>query len=302
MDATTFAIRDEKQDHAIILIHGFSGESHHTFGMMPAFLAGNPELYSWDIHCFGYPTALRPDVTGVWAADPDLNTLAGFLITAVEQTRFDKYNQLALIGHSMGGLIIQRALLDGSFVSRVTHLVLFGTPSDGLKKAGLGKLFKRQVRDMDRDGAFIRLLRSDWTSRVGNNPRFGFRVIAGIRDEFVPRESSVDVFNAEYRSFIAGNHLEIVKPAVADADSMKLLVGLLTKPSEKVLESASAATTELDELWNQRQGMNETEREELVYRLEAAGREKDAIDLLEGMPTRSTNLNGVLAGRLKRAG
>jgi pimeloyl-ACP methyl ester carboxylesterase len=300
MDPTTFAIRDQKQDRAIVLIHGFSGESHSTFGMMPAFLAGNPELYSWDIHCFGYPTALRPDVTGVWAADPDLNTLAGFLITAVEQTRFDKYRQLALIGHSMGGLIIQRALLDGSFTPRVSHLALFGTPSNGLKKAGLGKLFKRQVRDMDRDGAFIRLLRSDWTSRVGENPPFSFRVVAGIRDDFVPPESSVYVFKAEHRSFVAGNHLEIVKPDVSDTDSMRLLLNLLTKPSEKAVESVSAATAELNELLSHHEKMNDKEREELAYRLEAAGRDKDAIELLESLPNRSTNLTGVLAGRLKR--
>ena len=118
MNPTTFAIRDEKQDRAIILIHGFSGESHSTFGMMPAFLAGNPALYEWDIHCFGYPTALRPDITGVWAADPDLTTLAGFLTTALQDLIFKRYRQFALIGHSMGGLIIQRALLDGSFCGR----------------------------------------------------------------------------------------------------------------------------------------------------------------------------------------
>src|SRR5437764_7079160 len=120
--------------------------------MMPAFLAGNPALYGWDIHCFGYPTALRPDITGVWSADPDLTTLAGFLITALQELSFQRYGQVALVGHSMGGLVIERALLDGSFLPRVSHIVLFGTPSNGLKKARLGRLFKRQTRDMDGDG------------------------------------------------------------------------------------------------------------------------------------------------------
>ena len=57
--------------------------------------------------------------------------------------------------------MIQRSLCDGSFRHRITHLILYGTPSNGLKKAGLGQLFKRQVRDMVRDGPFIKMLRSN---------------------------------------------------------------------------------------------------------------------------------------------
>jgi pimeloyl-ACP methyl ester carboxylesterase len=297
---TTFAIRDQKQDRAIILIHGFSGESHSTFGMMPAFLAGNPALYECDIHCFGYPTALRPDITGVWAADPDLTTLADFLTTALQELAFQRYRQFALIGHSMGGLVIQRALLDGSFTGKISHVVLFGTPSNGLKKAGLGKLFKRQARDMDRDGAFIKLLRMDWNSRIGDKPPFTFKAVAGIRDEFVPRESSVDVFLPEYRSFINGNHLEIVKPELPTSDCLELLLNLFTKPAGLEFQLHTESLKRVSDLWGNRKSLKEEELEKLVYALEATGREAEAIDLLEGISDRSTNLTGVLAGRLKR--
>ena len=267
---------------------------------MPAFLAGNPALYEWDIHCFGYPTALRPDVTGVWAADPDLTTLAGFLTTALQELTFKRYRQFALVGHSMGGLVIQRALLDGSFAGKISHVILFGTPSNGLKKAGLGKLFKRQARDMDRDGAFIKLLRLDWTSRLGDKPPFTFRAVAGIRDEFVPRESSVDVFLPEYRSFINGNHLEIVKPELPTSDSLELLLNLLTTAAGRDSQLLAESVKRVNDLWGNRKNLSEREVEELVYGLEAAGREAEAIELLEGVADRSTNLTGVLAGRLKR--
>jgi pimeloyl-ACP methyl ester carboxylesterase len=301
LNPTTFAVRDQNQDQAILLIHGFSGESHSTFGMMPAFLAGNPALYEWDIHCFGYPTALRPDITGVWAADPDLTTLAGFLCTALQQlTTFVRYQKLALIGHSMGGLVIQRALLDSIFLKRISHVILFGTPSDGLKKASLVKLFYRQARDMDRDGAFIKLLRLDWHSRMGDKPPFTFRAVAGIRDEFVPRESSVDVFLPQYRSFINGNHLEIVKPELPTSDSLELLLNLFTKPAGQEPQLHTESFKRVNDLWDSRENLNEKQTEELVYALEATGREADAVELLDGIPDRSTNLTGVLAGRLKR--
>ena len=294
MSTTTFAVRDQGKKGAILLVHGFGGESHTTFGMMPAFLAGSPALLEWDIHCFGYPTTLSPDLTGVWAADPDLTTLAGFLTTALEQLTFQRYEEMVLVGHSMGGLIIQRALLDGKFQSRIRQVVLFGTPSNGLNKAWWGKLFKRQARDMDRDGEFIARLRRDWKEQIGDHPSFAFKAVAGIRDEFVPRESSVDVFPREHQAFINGNHLEMVKPESALGDAMELLHTLLGPPRAAQAKPAKARPMP------KRMKLGEKETEELVYSLEASGREGEAIELLEGTLNLSTNLTGVLAGRLKR--
>src|SRR5678815_84040 len=101
-EPTTFSIGDEKQKQGIFLIHGFSGDAHETFGLLPAFLAGNPQLYQWDIHCFGYPTSLKPDFSGVWSADPDVATLAGFLVTKMGLPKFARYERIALVAHSMG--------------------------------------------------------------------------------------------------------------------------------------------------------------------------------------------------------
>src|ERR1017187_6273781 len=54
-DTIQFAVRDSgKNEQAVVLVHGFHGDPHLTFGMLPAFLAGTPECYGWDIHCFGY--------------------------------------------------------------------------------------------------------------------------------------------------------------------------------------------------------------------------------------------------------
>ena len=144
-DSVHFAVRRTENKQAILFVHGFHGDPQHTFGMLPAFLAGDPRLFNWDIHCYGYPTGLAPDISGVWAADPNLTTLAGHLDTLLALDKFRRYTHLALVAHSMGGLIVQRALLDGGFADRTSHVVLFGTPSNGLRKAGLARWFKRQV-------------------------------------------------------------------------------------------------------------------------------------------------------------
>jgi pimeloyl-ACP methyl ester carboxylesterase len=301
-ESRTFAIRDLKQDRALILIHGFGGNSHVTFGLLPAFLAGHPSLYGWDIHCFGYPTSLSLDISGVWRANPDLTKLAGYLSAHINQLGFARYQRLALVAHSMGGLIVQRAVLDGNFAGRVSHLSLFGTPSMGLRKAGLVRLFNLQARDMAFDGPFITKLRTDWTTTFAGLPPFKFCAVAGIKDEFVPAESSVDVFDKSLRSYVEGDHLEMVKPATASADIVQLLLHLLGPEPERGSAGAllSKYQTVVDRLLPTWRQLDDAGIKDLVFALEGLGRQQQAIDILEEIHTRSTELMGILAGRLKR--
>jgi len=300
-----FAVRRTTNDRAIVLVHGFHGDSHQTFGMLPAFLAGHPDCYRWDIHCFGYPSALAPDISGVWSADPDLTTLSGYLATNIS-VRFEQYKHVALIAHSMGGLIVQRALLDGNFQDRVSHVLLFGAPSDGLRKAGLGKLFKRQARDMTAGGPFVTNLRSDWNRQFPSGFPFAFRAVAGIRDEFVPRNSSVDPFPLQFRAYVAGNHLEMVKPQTADADTTLLVLHELSAtPGSRGISPggarpASVYDRTVEELLPQKEKLDEKQLVKLALALEMTGRQSEAIGILKARREGSEELTGVLAGRLKR--
>jgi pimeloyl-ACP methyl ester carboxylesterase len=299
METRTFAIRRRRgNDRALVFIHGFGGDAHSTFGMMPAFAAGDAALVGWDIHCFGYPTGLAPDITGVWAADPDLRTLAGMLRTALCDTHFQGYQRVAIVAHSMGGLLAQRAALDAGVQARLSHLLMYGTPSNGLKKAGLARLFKRQARDMSRDGEFIGALRADWTTRFGGQPPFVFGAAAGVRDEFVPRESSVDPFPDPFRYYLDGNHLQIVKPATFDDDSFMLLRRVLQQEGSQPLAlpplRAPAPASVPGEAAGERALVTH------ALQLELAGRQDEAIRFLEARHEGSSELTGVLAGRLKR--
>jgi pimeloyl-ACP methyl ester carboxylesterase len=302
-DTIQFAVRDsEKNEQAVVLVHGFHGDSHLTFGMLPAFLAGTPECYGWDIHCFGYPTTLAPDISGVWSADPDLTMLSLYLTTSIK-VRFGRYKRIAVIALCMGGLIVQRALLDGGFDSKISHILFFGTPSDGLRKAGLGRIFKRQARDMTAGGDFIRNLRSDWKQRFGSPLPFAFRTVAGLRDEFVPRNSSLDPFPQEFQATVAGNHLEMVKPQTVENDTMLLVLRALMPGSaaaDKLESQTSAYQRTIDELLPQRATLDEKPLVKLALALEMTGRQSEAIELLRSRYEGSTEIAGVLASRLKR--
>ncbi|SEU06451.1 alpha/beta fold hydrolase [Hymenobacter actinosclerus] len=300
---TSFSVRKTDSTKAIIFIHGFSGEAHTTFGMLPAFLAGDRELVDWDIHCFGYPTSLFPDITGVWSADPDLTVLSGYLSSALISTRYNQYTEIAIIAHSMGGLIAQRSLLNDTVAQRINHVFLFGTPSNGLQKAGLLRLFKRQVRDMASGSPFITQLRLDWTNKYTDQLPFNFRVIAGIRDEFVPVSSSVNIFGEQHRAYVAGNHLEMVKPATAEEEIVFVIKGALSASEgvDSVLGSSHlAGYFEIIATLGDQEELATEDLVRLVLALEMVGQQERAITLLDSQHTGSAELTGTLAGRFKR--
>src|SRR5664279_3156968 len=113
---------------AIIFIHGFSGtpegkldltsrgqpagtpdrKPNGTFGKLPAYLSKRQDIAGWDLFSLGYPTHLSLDVRGIWSGDPDLGRLADYLSNRVNLKPLSTYRAIALIAHSMGGLIVQR--------------------------------------------------------------------------------------------------------------------------------------------------------------------------------------------------
>jgi pimeloyl-ACP methyl ester carboxylesterase len=214
---------------ALILVHGFSGNSRATWSGLIDFVLQEPLISTWDVFALGFPSSLRIDVPEVWAADPNLSLLARELRTTLSLAPFREYQALAIAAHSMGGLVVQRALVDdASLASRVGHAFFFGTPSGGLPKARLVSRLKRQFRDMSPASDFIVTLRKDWNAKYGNNLPFDLRVIAGDRDEFVPSASSLAPFEENVQAVVPGNHLEIVKPTDANHQSVRIVIESLT--------------------------------------------------------------------------
>lgn len=296
---------------AVIMLHGFSGQAAATWGKFVEFLIADRSVQTWDVHSIGYPSTLRVDVPRVWSADPDLDVLALSLRTALSLEPLRKYQALALVAHSMGGLIVQRAILDDEDLRRrVSHLVLFGTPSGGLGKAGLVSLLKRQFRDMDPNGAFVRKLRNDWMSRIGATPSFAFKAIAGDTDEFVPASSSLSPFADQFRVVVPGNHLSIIGPAGADHRGLRLLVDVLngagTVPG--AVDGARLAVElghfreAVETLLPRAAGIDEAALASLALALEGLGRREEALSVLEehGRNLSSTEAIGILGGRVKR--
>ncbi len=307
---TTFPFREWRKDAAVVLLHGFTGKAKETWNDMPLYLMGDERLQSWDIFGLGYPSSLRIDIP-VWDADPDLTMLAIQLVTTLSQPPFSNYKALCIVAHSMGGLIAQRALLDDDkLLARVRHLVLFGTPSAGLVKAGLASWLKKQVRDMAQDSRFVQGLRSDWDGKFRPRHPFKLHVVAGNLDQFVPPNSSLQPFPRECWNAISGNHLSIVKPETPLHPGLVLLKNILSGGS-MTLSSIDSARIAIEErqfqkvvtMWgHQPEKLDSEALVDLALALDGLGQSKEALAILERSPciSNSTDAMGVLAGRLKR--
>ena len=294
------------RDRAVVFLHGFSGDRDDTWDRLPGLLG--TVVADWDIYTLGYATTFRPDFLGVWSADPDLPILATMLTTQASIDPLKRYRSLALVAHSMGGLVVQRALVDDpELANRTEKVVLFGTPSAGLRKASWLFSWKRQLRNMAKGSEFITALRQDWAARFEPEPRFDLRVVAGERDQFVPPKSSLGPFHRQFHSVVPGNHLSMVRPADTDSSSVRLLMSVLsnapvadetTAPLALAAEIPNATASALIEAHGDEMCQQDIVRAALA--LEQNGKRDEAMALLQRYQALGTDVQGTLAGRIKR--
>lgn len=305
--------RSNDQDVALILIHGFSGKANTTWGDFSEYLLNEPTINSWDIYSVGYASSLRIDLPKLWSADANIDILAQGLKTVLCLPPFDSYSRIAIAAHSMGGLVVQRAILNDTGISnRLSHLFLFGTPSGGLKKARVFARLKRQVRDMVEGSTFIKSLRSDWEQRYKSGTPFAFRAVAGERDEFVPASSSLIPFTDDVRAVVPGNHLEIIRPVDNQDPSLILVIEALNggTANNSVVDGARVAVelgdfnSAIETLHPRAADLDDNALVSLALALEGIGKGDQALAVLEGQyrggAMTSTEALGVLAGRVKR--
>lgn len=296
---------------AVVFVHGFSG-GLDSWDAFSGLMLADASIEDWDVVRVGYSTALRVDIPHVWTADPDLAACARLLRTALRTSPLADYARVTLVAHSMGGLVVQRAMLDDPELrGRLAHVVLYGTPSDGLRKAAAGQVLKRQLRDMGHRGRFVRSVRKRWASEVGNAPPFDFVAVAGDRDAFVPPESSIAPFPDDQVSVIHGDHLQIIAPTSPEHLGYRLLVDLLTGAGRNPTRAAGARLAAergehqrvVESLLPHARDLDDAVLETLALSLDSLGRGAEALALLdEHLDVRqpSSNLLGILGGRVKR--
>lgn len=293
---------------ALVFVHGFSGDLRATWGKIPDLLETSKSLAGWDFYGFGYSSSKWIDLLGLWSADPDLEVISQKLVTALDLHL--KNFKFAFVAHSMGGLVVQRALLlSPALRDATTHVTFFGTPSGGLVKAEPVSWLKQQARDMAKGGPFITALRQDWSAaHLDTNPPFHFLTVAGEIDQFVDPASSLDPFPKSVQRVIPGDHLSMLRVNSIDDPCPQIILQSLTtgaaatgiRSAAGVAEDAGDFQQVITTLWPVRDTLDERGAVQLALALSSRNRLDDAIDLLKARHNSSSEALGVLAGRLKR--
>jgi len=307
--------REPAHKACVVFIHGFQGDPATTWARFPELLSEDSTMDGWDILSFGYESDLAPDLTGVWEGDPSIKTIADSLGTFANTNLVSNYGGLVFIAHSMGGLAVQRALLDhATLTEKVDKVILFGTPSFGLVKAWIFQLpilslLNRQVRDMGKTSPFIKSLRSEWDERFGASPPpFAFLAVAGSEDEFVSRKASIDGFPDHQCAVVPGNHLKIVKPEKASDASLGVVINFIQDKEAAGGRWGTAALAlerrQFQKVENQlgpnRASLDRCALVDLALALDGLGKRDEAMKVLADAKRYGTDAMGVLAGRHKR--
>jgi pimeloyl-ACP methyl ester carboxylesterase/predicted negative regulator of RcsB-dependent stress response len=304
-----------KNNTAIVFVHGFTGDVEKTWRRIPEFLRNDPRSNEWDLLGVGYQSNRRFDLTRIWSSDARLEEIANMLHARPELS-VGTYKRLAFAAHSMGGLVVQQALVSYEDLrNRTSHVVLFGTPSGGLTKARFASFWKRQIKNMEAGGPFISALRGKWTSlRLDSSPPFAFVAVAGETDQFVPPESSLGRFPQSVGRVIPGNHLTMLDADSADAPCVQVILQTLGGSPQGALSAAKVAieTGEFGDiirrLWPNRDSapdqlhskLDDYSAVQLAIALERTGDSAAALAVLKSHKPEGTDVLGVLAGRLKR--
>jgi predicted alpha/beta hydrolase family esterase len=310
-EASINAVRPEDANHnaAVVMVHGYTGSGPGTWTDLAPRVAGDAQLSSWDGWTMTYATSWRPDISGIWSADASLSILAERLATDLGRGTLARYKSLVLMAHSMGGLIVQRTLLDFKpIAARTNTVILFGTPSNGLVKANTMKFWKRQLNDMAKGGPFVKQLRADWTKQFETKAPFSFLAVGGEQDQFVPPESSIEPFPKDQRAVIVGNHVTMIHPPKSDPNVVDLVVRrIIRKRGSGDIGDSALRAIELgdflsiipDDLEDAKK-LDSKALVRLAIALDSVDRRDDAYKVLADRDDLNSDVLGTMAGRLKR--
>ncbi|AVI51947.1 hypothetical protein C5O00_12610 [Pukyongia salina] len=307
---TTF--RESGAANLVLFVHGFSGEAAATFGEIPQLLMQNSDMDGWDLMPLGYTQHVKPEMgKTVWASENDILRIADYLRSVIEY-KFNSYQRIALIGHSLGGLVVQKALvdLDPAQLKRISHVMCFATPSDGISAEALKKLCNANNSALQKNGNFIQTVRKDWNVKYETSPPFSFAAIAATNDEFVPVNSSLEPFDDAFRITLDGSHFSIVDQTNRENDTYQLILQSLTGNTfhsmytnkEEINIALGKYDAVIKELLPQCESLNLKGLRNLIFALEGMDRTEEALEILEAHPLAKENsdLMGILGGRFKR--
>jgi pimeloyl-ACP methyl ester carboxylesterase len=233
----------------VVLVHGFLS-SARTWDNIERLLAADPTLTDVHTRAFRYASPLAS--LNPTRRIPDLDDLADGLSTFVLVDLAD-HPHLVLVGHSQGGLVIQRYLARtlragrGHELARIRRVVVFACPNAG---ATIGLTVRRRLlrnpqeadlRPINRavtEAQQVVLQRVIGASEATDTQwPIPFVAYAGDQDDIVPPASAKSVFPDT--GVLPGDHFSIIQP---DGPQHRSYVALRSNLQFALTDAAAVAT------------------------------------------------------------
>lgn len=199
----------------VLLIHGIGGSGEGTWANFPKLLRNDSELGPrFDVHFYEYPSGLSRIPFG--KKMPKIQDLARGLATEI-RNRYGTYGQVALICHSLGGLVARQYVaeaLKGGRSIPVQRLMLISSPSTGAQLASIGRLLSwnhDHLEQLAEHSDFLESLNDDWRE-LDIEQKIGVRYVVAGLDKVVNRESARNnAKGSDLEVIIDKGHIDIVK-------------------------------------------------------------------------------------------
>ena len=252
--------RARRADRLVIFVHGFGGHYKKTWGGLPDFLAADPQFSQTDIYLFGFESGLLRYFVA------PLDALGHRLRTVLIAQAARRYRSIAIVAHSMGGLVVKEAvasaLLSGdAHKIRALRQVLFcSTPHLGEVKATALAILGAHLGQLSALRNEIVYTHGVWQNRIRYSPpqdddivheRYTARIrvtnLWGLSDWVVSRDNAAVLVSDQQVVTLPGTHRSMVKPSSSHDDVYSTIASLLIRrdthrsgilPSERVLSTS----------------------------------------------------------------
>lgn len=209
----------------IILVHGLGGTKDGTWGEFPNLLKGDSDV-GFDVLLLGYES---PSLWKFWRRAPSVLNIANGIITEIKTNCDLENDEIILVGHSLGGIVIKKVLLllqNQQISNKIFKVCFFDVPHDGSGYANVGKYLSfrnRHLKSLTRDSSELDDISDQWIANGLNNSLTILSVICA-NDDIVSSSSSKSIFR-EHEVVTINNvdHITIVKPQNEEYTSYKVL-------------------------------------------------------------------------------
>jgi len=225
----------EMMKKAILFVHGLGGDKS-TWGNFDVLINQDDNLGDFEPFFYEYKTRISRFFSFL-----KLRKLSIFMEKYVRIQWISKgletyishnlkgYDEIILVGHSLGGLVIRKYLLDQNIAKRagkIKKVIFYAVPQNGAELARWGSLIFRTNRHLSQlspNSEFLETLNAQWTlSKIEND--FIFKIVIAGQDHVVSKESVKNNFRVSEIAYIDDkDHCSVVKPENQDDLSFKIL-------------------------------------------------------------------------------